>query len=435
MAAGNALQFREFIDHARLQVVLGQLRGTLGQHRVGPHLRGDHLGQRRHARDLVGHAAQLGLVGHRLQALAHRLQALLQVFIEEELGIGEARTDHALVALGHFGHVPGLDVGDADELLGQLAAVIQHREELLVDLHRLDQRFLRYRQERALEAAQHRRWPLDQVHHLLQVVLGDACAATGGGCSGFNLGDDALAALGRIDQHEGGAQRFHIVLRLGQPHGLVVQEAVAAAHAVGLQAEQFGLDHLTAVQQHQPVHRAREAPAVVAPAHRLGDGHAGNGLAQDLRQQRSGARARGHRAVHEALTLVVGGLLQRGPVDPGLGRETLQRLGRLAFGVQRDVQVRAQHFAVLFRLFQANARQQHGQAARGRQRACIAQLQFDAALAQAIDNTVEESLGQARQRLDRQLFGAQFNQQGRQVAHRFDPVVGAQRATRPAPLG
>jgi hypothetical protein len=137
--------------------------------------------------------------------------------------------------------------------------------------------------------------------------------------------------------------------------------------------------------------------------------------------------------VHEALTLVVGGLLQRGPVDPGLGGEALQRLGRLAFGVQRDVQVRAQHFAVLFRLFQADARQQHGQSARGRQRARIAQFQRDAALAQAFDDTVEERLGQARQRLDRQLLGAQFDQQGGQLAHRFDPVVGrsAQRVRRP----
>ncbi|KAG1090456.1 hypothetical protein G6F40_013127 [Rhizopus arrhizus] len=162
VAAGDALQFREFVDHARLQVVLRQFGGTPCLRSVGANLRRDHLGQGGHAGDLVGHAAQLGLVGHRLQALAHRRQALLQVFVEEELGIGEARADHALVALGHFGHVLRFDVGDADELLGQRAAVIQHREELLVDLHRLDQRFLRHRQERALEAAQHRRGPLDQ---------------------------------------------------------------------------------------------------------------------------------------------------------------------------------------------------------------------------------------------------------------------------------
>ncbi len=435
VAAGDALQLREFVDHARLQVVLRQLRGTLGQHRVGTDLRRDHFGQRRDARHLVGHAAQLGLVGHRLQAVAHRFQALLQVFVEEELGIGEARADHALVTLGHFGHVLRLDVGDADEFLGQLAAVIQHREELLVDLHRLDQRFLRHGQERTLEAAQHRRRPLDQVHHLLQVVFGDAGAATGLTSSGLDLGNDALAALGRIDQHLGRAQRFDVILRLAQPHGLVMVEAVATAHAVGLQAEQLGLDHVGTVQQHQPVRRARKAPVVVAPAHRLGDRHRGDGLAQDLRQQRGGARTRAHRTVDEALTLVVAGFLQRGPVDPGLGGEALQGLGRLAFGVQCDVQVRAQHFTALFRLFQADARQQHGQAARGRQRACIAQFQLDAALAQAVDNAIEESLGQARQRLDRQLLGAKFDQQGGQLAHRFNPVVGAQRATRPAPRG
>jgi hypothetical protein len=125
--------------------------------RIHADLRRDGLGQRGDARDLVGHAAQLGLVGDGLQAVAHRRQALLEVFVEEELGVGEARADHALVALADLRRVLRFDVGDADEVLGQLAAGIQHREEFLVGLHRRDQRFLRHLQEVALERAGHRR--------------------------------------------------------------------------------------------------------------------------------------------------------------------------------------------------------------------------------------------------------------------------------------
>ncbi len=192
---------------------------------------------------------------------------------------------------------------------------------------------------------------------------------------------------------------------------------MAAAHAVGLQAQHLGLDDVRAVQQHQPMHRAGEAVGVAAPAHRLGNRHRRDRLAQDLGQQGRGARARRGGAVHEALALGIGGALQRGPVDPGLGGEALQRLGRLTLGIQRDVQVRAQHFAVLFRLLNSHAGQQHGQAARGRQRLGIATFDGHATLGQAVDDAIEEGLGQARQRLDRQFFGTQFNQQRLHRAH------------------
>ncbi|RBF02954.1 hypothetical protein BRL81_04480, partial [Xanthomonas oryzae pv. oryzae] len=41
----------------------------------------------------------------------------------------------------------------------------------------------------------------------------------------------------------------------------------------------------------------------------------------------------------------------------------------------------------------------------------------NAALFQAAEHTIEKRLRQIRQRLDRQLFGAQFDQQGKLFAH------------------
>ncbi len=417
MAAGNALQFREFVDHARLQVVLGQRCSAACLQRVGAHLRGDDFGQRRHACDLVGHRAQLGLVGHAGKPRAHRLQALLQVFIEEELGVGKARTDDPLVAFGDFGHVLGLDIGDADKLLGQGAAVIQHREEFLVDLHGFDQCFLRHRQEVAFETAQHRRRPFDQVDHLLQVVVADACAAAGLPGRRLHFVDDAGTARVRIHQHMRRTQRIDVVAGRRQRHRAFMHEAVPARDAVAAHAQQLGRNHRGAEQQHQPLHRPREGVFVRAPAHRLGDGHRGDGLAQDLRQQVGRARARRHCAMHETLALGVAGAFQRGPVDAGLGGETGQRLGRLTSRIQRDVEIRPQHFRALLRLLGGHARQQHRQATRGGQRFGIATGDGNAALFQAAQHAIEEGLRQTRQRLDRQLFGAQFDQQGKLFAH------------------
>ena len=194
-------------------------------------------------------------------------------------------------------------------------------------------------------------------------------------------------------------------------HG-VVHETVAAAHAVAAHAEQLRVDHVAAQQQHQPVHRPRETILVRAPAHRLRDRHRSDRLGEDLREQIGGLRTGFLRAVHEALALVVDGPLQRRPVDPGLGREALQRAGRLAVGVERDVEVGPEHFRGLLGLLDPHARQQNRQPTRRIQRLGLAALERDAALDQPVDHALEQRLGQRRQRLDRKFLGAQFDQQG-----------------------
>ena len=201
-------------------------------------------------------------------------------------------------------------------------------------------------------------------------------------------------------------------------------EAMAARLAAGADAQRLHLGHGAAEQRHQPVQRAGETVGVVAPAHRLGDRHRRQRLVQHGGQQVDGQRARRHRAVDETLALRIGGLFQLRPVDPGLGGEALQRLGRLAVGVQRDVEVGAEHFGLLFRLFDRHAWQQHGESARRVQRLGIAAVDGDATLVQRGDHAVEEGLRQARQRLDRQLFGAEFDQQ-RLHAHAAASVLAA----------
>src|SRR3546814_20562621 len=68
-----------------------------------------------------------------------------------------------------------------------------------------------------------------------------------------------------------------------------------------------------------------------------------------------------HRAVHEALALVVGGAFERGPIDAGLGRESLQRARGLAVGVEGDVEVGAEDFGRLLGLLDGDGRQKRSE--------------------------------------------------------------------------
>jgi hypothetical protein len=154
---------------------------------------------------------------------------------------------------------------------------------------------------------------------------------------------------------------------------------------------------------------------VIAPAHRLGNRQRGDRVAHELGQQLGGARARRHRAVHEAFALGVAGTLELRPVDAGLLREALQRARGLAVGVERDVEVGAEHFAALFRLHRRDRRQQHGEAAWRVQRARAVAAEGDAAPGEAVEHAVQQRLRQPRQRLDRQFLGAQLDQQRRHV--------------------
>ena len=271
VTAHRALQFREFANHARLQVGLGQARGAHGLFRVEAQRGGHRRGQRSNALALVGVAAQLVLVAHRCQALAHRLEALLEVFLVEEPRIGEARADHPLVALAHLGWIARLDVGDADEVPRQPMRVVEHGEEFLIGLHRQHQRFVRHLQEPGLEAAQDAARPLHQAGDFLHQRVLHARGAVRVRGFRFDLAAHLCQPLVRIHQHAGAAQRIHVFAGGRDPHRLGMVEAMAAAHAIRLQSHHLARHHIVAQQHHQPVHRPDETGLARAPAHRLRD--------------------------------------------------------------------------------------------------------------------------------------------------------------------
>jgi hypothetical protein len=88
--------------------------------------------------------------------------------VPKKLGIGEAWTDHALVATAHRLRVTAGDVADGDEVRQQATVVADHREVLLVALHRRDQRLGRHVQETRLETPGQSDRPLDQGGDLVE---------------------------------------------------------------------------------------------------------------------------------------------------------------------------------------------------------------------------------------------------------------------------
>jgi len=273
---------------------------------------------------------------------------------------------------------------------------VEHREKLLIRFHGRDQRLLRYPQEGLLETTGDRPWPFGQGVDLLQIVLADARVPAHRCGSGLDLGANAGAALDRINQHLGLTQGLDVIIGAADPHRLGEMKAMAAAHAISADAEHFAIDDLVAKQQYQPVQRPREGKVVIAPAHRLRDRHRRNRFAHDLRQQAGGIDSGDAGAMHETLTLGVADPAQRVPFDPGLGGEAAQCWRRLAVAVERDIQIRPQHFALPIGLTQRYRWQAHGEPARCVQRPCMAALVGNAALVQAGEHAVEQRLCQFR---------------------------------------
>src|SRR5690606_35484474 len=114
VAAHDALQLGELAHHVGQQVSLGQTRrsvGALRQH-VTAQLLADGTRDGAHTLHALALRAQLVVVYDLGQALDAAFQRLLAVLVEEELGIGQARAYHALVATDHRARVGRTDVAD-----------------------------------------------------------------------------------------------------------------------------------------------------------------------------------------------------------------------------------------------------------------------------------------------------------------------------------
>ena len=100
--AHDALHARELHDGARHEIRFREVRGALCVGRIGrgePRIGREVPRERRDALGLRAHRAERLLEHHLVQTLHVGLERTLEVLLVEELRVGQARADNALVAV------------------------------------------------------------------------------------------------------------------------------------------------------------------------------------------------------------------------------------------------------------------------------------------------------------------------------------------------
>ena len=211
-------------------------------------------------------------------------------------------------------------------------------------------------------------------------------------------------------------------------------EAVALGGAAGLDVEHAARHDVGAVEHRELVRRAHEGGVTVAPAHHLGNRQGLEGVLDDAGEHVGKLRA-GHGAgVEQGFGLAVHAALEagHGRQRNALAFELLgESRGRLTVGAERDGNRHDLLGHILGRGFGQHVGHAYRQAARGGKPAEITLGSRQAAGAQAGNNGIRKSHAELRQGLGGQLFGEQFNEQGRAGHHAASFLsIGKPRASR-----
>ena len=116
VAAHQALQLGKLADHVGDEIGLGEQRRALALARRRRRACGAMLRARRAAASTRSRLrAELVVIDDARQLRHARVEPLLAVLVEEELGVGEPRAQHALVAVDDRRRVARLEVADDAE--------------------------------------------------------------------------------------------------------------------------------------------------------------------------------------------------------------------------------------------------------------------------------------------------------------------------------
>jgi hypothetical protein len=368
------------------------------------------------------------VVDHLVEPGHAGFQRLLAVLVEEELGVGQARPHHALVAFDDAAGIGRRDVADDQELVRQPAPAgtdgprrhVEQREVLLVGLHRQDQAFLGHRQEFGLETAGEHVRPFDQRGHFIeQRGVVDRLQALPRRRR-RELALDLGAAHGEAGDHGALRQQLLRVAIGGLDHHRVERrlEAVAVGLAAGVQAQQAHRHDVGAVQRHQAMGRAHEVDAGPAVGklvlHELGDRQLGEHVVQGLLQAFGQGRALGDAVEEQRVGLAVGlapELRHDGGIEAERGELLQQHRRGLALGVQADAdghQLLRLRPVVGLGTHRTQVQRQPPRRGKRRRHRCFA---GQALRLQAVGQQLCESIAEFLQRLRRQLLDEQLDQQ------------------------
>ena len=419
--AHRALQLGELAHHVGQQIGLGQQRAARGVRHIRAELLSQLAGDGLQARHTLKLRADLVVIDHAREQRHAVGQRLFLVLLEEEAGVGQARADHALIALNDgLGCIRG-DVRDDQEAVAQMALRVGQRKVLLIGLHGQDQTLLRHGEERFLEMAGVDHGPFDQRVHLIEQRFGHNDRIGAGGLEQF--GADGLLALAIAgDDLALRLQRARIRRGVLDDDFASRQETVAQRHVARLQAERADGDDLAVEQRNQLVGGAHELDVLAIRAlirHHLRDRKVGDGLRQCSLQAVSQQGAACGVAIKQRFGLAVGRAFQRFGGD-GLHAHGLGQCGQLldqrrcglALGIEGDGH--GQHLLAQLAIGRsaAHAGDRCGQAAR-RGKSFYGGALFEQALRrQTVKQAACKRLAEAGQRLGRQFFGQQFDQEG-----------------------
>ena len=166
------LQLGKLADHVGDEIRLGKSGRALRGRGVRADHRRNALREEAQAIDAIGLAAELVVIDDGSQAIHARFEPLPPVLVEEELGVGQACAQHALVAGDDGRRVARFEVAHHEEAVDELASVVGKREEALVELHRQNEAFLWHREERRVERSGIDDRPFDERRHLIEQRVG-----------------------------------------------------------------------------------------------------------------------------------------------------------------------------------------------------------------------------------------------------------------------
>ena len=407
--AHHALGIGEFEHHVGHQVALRQQARAGGVVDVGADLAGNPARQRLNAVGFVAQGAQLLLEQHGFQARQVIFQAFLSVGVEEELGVGQARTHHLLVTGDDLLRVFRLDVGHEDKVRQQFARGVIHREILLVALHGVHQRFRRHRQEFLFEFGGQYHRPFHQRGHFFQQAVAQIglaanllrrqlCIALDEGFTRFIVGDH-FAAL---------QQDLRVLVGVVEGELGFAHEAVAAHGARRVDAQHGAWDQIGAQQHRDGMYRTHELHVGVAPTHQFRDRQFSQRGADHAGQQLLRRLAFDVGAVHQPLALVGHQAFRLIDGDAAAARPAFGRFARFAFGVERLGDRRAafsisRSACAALRLATFSARR------RGAANQLTSPCSRPALSSSAVKLAAKDSARERR--LRRQLFRADFHQE------------------------
>ena len=231
----------------------------------------DAFDQGHQALALVVHVAQAFLEDDGLRLFRIAGQRFLAVLVEEEFRVGQAGTQHALIAADHVLQVLLAAVADGDELVQQLPVLAADREITLMVPHRRDDGRLGQGQVFFLELAAQGGRVFHQIGDFFQQVRPDFRFAAFFARQFRNLPADHFAALVLIDDDE--VFRHHRFILVGRRnhHLARTQEAVSHGLVAGLHVRHGHRDDFRTEQGDEPAERAQKTEIEIRPAHMVGE--------------------------------------------------------------------------------------------------------------------------------------------------------------------